>query len=61
MLSPTCFEPLGLILRETVVYAVWCILHVWVSAVWRIVECVRDTLPVHQTAHTDACKTHNTA
>jgi len=33
MLSPTCFEPLGFILRKTVVYAVWYVLRV---SVWGV-------------------------
>jgi len=46
MLSPTCFEPLCFICRETVVYAGWYVLHASVSP-----DCT----------HTDTRKTYHTA
>jgi len=45
LMSPTCFELRGFILRETVLYAVWLVLH--------------THYPAHQIAHTDACKSYH--
>jgi len=33
-MSPICLEPRVFVLRETVVYAVWFVLHAPVCAVW---------------------------
>jgi hypothetical protein len=52
-----CFEARGFILRETVAYTVWYVLHVSVRAVWWIGGCV----PADQTAHADARKSYRTA
>ena len=46
MLSPTCFEPRGFIIRERVIYTVWYVSHVSVWAVWWVGECVREP-PIH--------------
>jgi hypothetical protein len=46
-----CFEPCGFILRETVVYAVWYVLHATVWAIWWIEECRFET----ETGNTVVC------
>ena len=51
-MSPTAFEPLGFILKDTVVYAVRCVLQ---TSVWAV-RWAED-----QTARTDARKTYRTA
>ena len=49
-MSLTCFEPHGFILRDTIVYAVWYVLHALVWAVWWIghtLLSIRLLTPMH--------------
>jgi hypothetical protein len=60
MFSATRFEPRGFILRDTVVYGVWYVLHASVCAVWWIGES-RTQSPIHQTANINERETYHTA